>query len=324
MEVLCAFNPGASMVNGRRLMLLRVAERPIQEKGWISTAVMDAESGELRILRFQQGDPKLDASDPRAIIYDGVIYLTSISHLRVAVSEGRGAFQVASQSALTGSGAYETYGVEDARITRLDDTYYVNYTGVSENGVTTILSKTEDFQNFEKLGVMFGPDNKDVALFPEKIGGKYYTLHRPAPRHLGTLAIWLASSDDLLNWGRHQVVLKPRPGAWDCERIGAGASPIRTEEGWLELYHGVDFRTRYCSGAVLLDLEKPWKVIARSEQPFFTPETDYETGGFMPGVVFNNGLIQVDDDRLELYYGAADETTCMATASIRSILDSLK
>jgi predicted GH43/DUF377 family glycosyl hydrolase len=324
MEVLCAFNPGATMVADQRLMLLRVAERPIQEKGWVSTAAIDAGTGELQIQRFRENDPDLDASDPRAIIHRGMIHLTSISHLRAAVSTDGQHFQLNSKPALKGSGPYETFGVEDARITRIEDAYCVTYTGASHHGVTTCLARTRDFETFEKLGVMFAPDNKDIALFPQKINGRYYTLHRPSPRHLGTMAIWLASSDNLLDWGDHHTVISTRAGFWDCERVGAGASPIRTGDGWLALYHGVDYQTRYCTGAVLLDFEEPWKVIARSEEPFFIPEAEYETRGFMPGVVFHNGLIQTGEDSLELYYGAADESSCVATASIREILGSLK
>jgi beta-1,2-mannobiose phosphorylase / 1,2-beta-oligomannan phosphorylase len=172
--------------------------------------------------------------------------------------------------------------------------------------------------------VIFGPDNKDIAIFPEKIDGRYYTLHRPAVKHLGTLAIWLASSDNLLDWGRHRVVLTPRPGKWDGERVGGGASPIRTVEGWLELYHASDENTRYCTGALLLDLKQPWKVIARSEEPFLFPEARYERAGLLPDIVFHSGLVENGDGTLDLFYGGGDLFTCGCTVPIRDILDSLR
>jgi len=324
LEILGAFNPGATMFNDQRLLLVRVAERPIQEKGYLSTAVMDEESGELRVLRFKLADPKLDARDPRLIRYDGVGYVTSLSHLRTAISTDGLNFKISDTPTLTGSGRYETYGIEDARITRIEDYYYLNYTGASRSGVLTNIARTKDFQTFEKLGVMFGPDNKDIAIFPEKIGGRYYTLHRPALKHLGEMTIWLASSDNLLDWGQHHALISPRAGYWDCERVGAGASPIKTSEGWLELYHASDHHICYCTGALLLDLEQPWKIIARSETPFLYPEASYETEGFMPNVIFHNGFIETGDGNLELYYGGADEICCGARVSISDILSTLK
>ena len=324
LEVLGAFNPGATVFEGKKLLLVRVAERPVQEQGYISTAILNEESGEIEILRFRLDDPKLDASDPRLIRYNGVGYVTSLSHLRSAASDDGRSFEISDTPTLTGSGRYETYGIEDARIVQLDGYYYVNYSGASQLGVVTNLARTKDFQHFEKLGVMFGPDNKDIALFPEKIGGRYFALHRPALKHLGAMAIWIASSDNLRDWGRHEAVISPRAGYWDCERVGAGASPIKTSEGWLELYHGSDYNTRYCTGALLLDLEKPWKVIARSEQPFLYPAAPYELEGFMPNVVFHNGFIDTGDGSLDLYYGGADEITCGATVAIKDILATLK
>ena len=136
--------------------------------------------------------------------------------------------------------------------------------------------------------------------------------------------MWLASSENLLDWGHHEFVIGPRPGMWDGERVGCGAAPIRTSQGWLELYHASDPNTRYCTVAVLLDLDEPWKVIARSGQPFFCPEAIYETTGLMPNVVFHNGLIDNGDGSLTLFYGAADDKTCGAIVRVDEILASLK
>ena len=323
-EVLSAFNPGAASYEGRKVLLVRVAERPLQEKGYISTAVTDPVTGELKIVRCPLDDPDLDARDPRIFCYRGVNYLTSLSHFRTAISEDGKSFTIDSKPSLSASGPYETYGIEDARITKLEDTFYINYTGVSQLGVVTCLARTRDFRAFEKLGVIFGPDNKDVAIFPEKIDGRYYTLHRPAAKFVGGLAIWLASSDNLLDWGRHQAVIGPRRGEWDGERVGAGAAPIKTPQGWLELYHGCDENTRYCTGALLLDLEKPWRVIARSRAPFLIPEAPYEREGLLPNIVFHSGLIENGNGTLDLYYGGGDLQTCGCRVSVEDILRTLK
>ena len=323
-EVVCAFNAGATLYGEETLLMIRVAERPVSEKGWVSTAELDPESGETKVLRFKTDDPGLQEHDARGLVYRGKKYLTTLSHLRLARSRNGRNFTVDSVPTLTGSGPYETFGLEDARMVWIDGWCYISFTGVSAWGVVTCLRRTRDFTTFERLPVMFAPDNKDIALFPGKIGGRYYTLHRPAVRHIGVMAIWLASSDNLRDWGDHHTVIAPRPGYWDSERVGAGASPIKTSEGWLELYHASDENTRYCTGAVLLDLEKPWKVIARSEEPFFVPDQPYETSGFLANVVFHNGSVEREPGVLDLYYGAADEVTCGASVKIADILDSLK
>jgi len=323
-EVMCAFNAGAARHGGRTVLLVRVAERPIPREGYVATAVFHPGSGEIEPMFVRLEDPDLQMSDPRAFTYRGVPYLTSISHLRLATSEDGRHFSIGDQPALAPATEYETYGVEDPRITFLDGWYHINYSAISLRGVTTALARTKDFNNYERLGIIFGPDNKDIAIFPEKIGGRYFTFHRPATKHLGLPSIWLASSENLLDWGGHEFVIGPRPGMWDCERVGCGAAPIRTPEGWLELYHASDEKVRYCTGGLLLDLDSPWKVIARSREPFFFPEASYETQGFLPNVIFHNGLVENGDGILTLFYGAADDKTCGAVVSIADILASLK
>ena len=135
--------------------------------------------------------------------------------------------------------------------------------------------------------------------------------------------MWLAESTDLLHWGNHLCVAHTRRGWWDCARIGAGAAPIRTADGWLEIYHGADDQQRYCLGAMLLDLHEPWRVLARSRDPIMDPKADYERSGFFGEVVFTNGHI-VDGDVLTIYYGASDHSVCGARSSIAAILRSLR
>ncbi len=167
------------------------------------------------------------------------------------------------------------------------------------------------------------PANKDCAIFEEKINGKYYALHRPSSPQLGGNYIWVAESPDLIHWGNHKCIATSRKGYWDSARVGAGAAPIKTKEGWLEIYHGANEKHRYCLGALLLDLTDPSKVIARSEQPLVEPTASYELTGFFGNVVFTNGHL-VEGDRIRMYYGASDEVICGADLSINEILNTLK
>jgi predicted GH43/DUF377 family glycosyl hydrolase len=139
---------------------------------------------------------------------------------------------------------------------------------------------------------------------------------------LGGNYIWIAESPDLLHWGNHKCVVKPRHGMWDSARVGAGASPIKTERGWLEIYHGANEEHRYCLGALLLDLNDPSIVLARSEHPIVEPTAPYELAGFFGNVVFTNGHV-VQNDTIQIYYGASDEVICMAELSIMEILATL-
>ncbi|MBC2603786.1 glycoside hydrolase family 130 protein [Puniceicoccus vermicola] len=325
LKIMCSFNPGAILFQGKRLLLLRVAEMAIPDEGCVATPIFDPETGEVHIQQFKKDDPDLEVPDPRFFKHKGKIYLTSLSHLRIATSEDGLDFTIDEGPSIFPVGPYETFGIEDARITEIEGTYYINYTAASDFGVVTSLITTTDFRKFERKGIIFGPDNKDVAIFPEKIDGRYQAFHRPAVVHTGKPSIWTASSTDMLDWGRHEYVIGPRSGHWDCERVGAGSAPIKTPEGWLAFYHAADYSTRYCLGLLLLDLKKPSKVLARSEEPFFVPETPYECeGGFMPNVVFHNGTIAPGDGTVELYYGGGDLVTCGARVQLSDLLSHLK
>lgn len=327
LEVMCAFNAGATLLpDGRTALLVRVAERPVPREGFVSTVFLDpGHPGELRELHVRRDDPDLDATDPRFFMWKGVFYLTSASHLRLAVSDDGRRFTVADSPALAPSEPWEAYGCEDPRITLMaDGWYYVNYSAIATSGVTTCLARTRDLASFERMGIIFAPDNKDIALFPEKVRGSYACFHRPSAKQIGAPSMWLAFSDNLADWGRHHLVIEPRPGFWDSERVGCGAAPIRTDRGWLEFYHGANEKTRYCTGAILLDLEKPWKVLARCDEPLVEPVAPPENTGLMPGVVFGNGLVERPDGSVDLYYGAADTTTCVANVRIADVLEWLR
>jgi beta-1,2-mannobiose phosphorylase / 1,2-beta-oligomannan phosphorylase len=320
----CVLNPGVFTFEGKTWLILRVAERPVQQEGSVSFPVMNP-GGTLEIVTFSTDDPHLDLSDARMVHYKKQTYLSTISHLRLVCSDDGVHFYEPTDrpTKIFGHGALETYGIEDCRVSMIDGVYHLTYTQVSESGVGVGLMRTRDWIHFERDGMILPPHNKDCALFEQKINDQYYCLHRPSGIDLGGNFIWVAASHDLLHWGQHTCILHTREGMWDCARIGAGASPIRTEDGWLEIYHGADFNNRYCLGAVLLDLNDPGKVLARSEQPLFEPETNYETRGFFGNVVFTNGHL-VDGDTITMYYGASDEVICGAKLSVNEILAGLK
>lgn len=322
--VVGVMNPGVFAFENKIWLLLRVAERPEQRAGFVSFPRIK-NSGNLEIMEFRRDDPAIDLSDVRYVKYNGRTYLSTISHLRLVCSEdGIHFHEPANRSPfLFGEGDLETFGIEDCRVTYLEGAYYLTYTQVSQSGVGVGLMRTEDWRHFSRKGMILPPHNKDCALFGEKINGKYYCLHRPSGLDLGGHFMWVASSTDLLHWGGHRCILHTRAGGWDSARIGAGASPIKTEAGWLIIYHGADEHNRYCLGTALLDLEDPTKVLARSRTPILAPEAGYERYGFFGNVVFSNGHL-LQGDELTIYYGAADEVICGAQYSISGILERLK
>ncbi|MBM7690824.1 putative GH43/DUF377 family glycosyl hydrolase [Peribacillus deserti] len=326
-EVIGAFNAGVTTFNDEIIMLLRVAERPISEDPDIVKApVYNPETRELEILEFHLDDPKYNFSDPRFFAEVGdsqsFKYLTSLSYLRIARSKDGHRFTIDEKPFVYPSNELETFGIEDPRITKIEDTYYIYFSAVSSVGVGESLVSTKDFINIEHHGMIFAPENKDVLIFPEKINGKYYALHRPVPKSVGRPEMWIAESTNLIHWGNHKYLLGLRENMWDNGRMGGGAVPIKTEKGWLELYHGASKEDRYCMGAVLLDLEDPSKVIARSDKPILEPEADYEVEGFFGNVVFSCGAI-VEGDVVKMYYGVADTSMACAELSLQEILDSL-
>lgn len=322
--VACVLNPGVFHFSGKTWLVLRVAERPVQKDGVVSFPIL-REDGTMEILAFDKTDPELDLSDSRMVGYKDKTYLSTISHLRLVCSDDGAHFYEPHDfpTRIFGQGSLETFGIEDCRVSFFEDTFHLTYTQVSENGVGVGLMRTRDWRHFSREGMILPPHNKDCALFEEQINDQYFCFHRPSGIDLGGNFIWVASSPDLKHWGNHHCILRTREGWWDSARIGAGAAPIKTPEGWLAIYHGADANHRYCLGAVLLDLKDPTNVLARSNDPLFEPDAQYEKTGFFGNVVFTNGHL-VHGDEITLYYGASDEVICGATFSILEILSGLK
>ncbi len=219
----------------------------------------------------------------------------------------------------------EEWGCEDARVTQLgDELWIIAYTAYSRYGPTVALATTSDFLTVNRLGAVLSPLNKDAAVFPRKIGDNYWMLHRPAAGDIEH--IWLTVSDDLVHWGRPWCVLMERGGPmWDGYKVGANTVPVETPEGWLILYHGVKqfpAGPMYRMGLALLDLEDPRRVIARLPYWVLGPHEPYEVSGAVPNVVFACGHTQIGD-LIHVYYGAADSTVCLATASVSELLEAL-
>lgn len=219
----------------------------------------------------------------------------------------------------------EVWGVEDPRITHVPelDCFAVVYTSYSRGGPGVSLALTRDFRQFERYGDIMPPEDKDAALFPRRFGSNWALVHRP----VGPLGahIWISYSPDLRHWGSHRLILEARHGGWwDANKIGLSPPPIETERGWLMLYHGVRATPAGCLyrlGLALFDLHTPERCVRRGETWVFGPEEYYERYGDVGNVVFPCGYTVADDgDTLNLYYGAADSSIALATASVREML----
>jgi beta-1,2-mannobiose phosphorylase / 1,2-beta-oligomannan phosphorylase len=325
LDVVGVFNPAATRHGDDIVLLLRVAEAPRKESAMeVIAPAFNASTKQLDFRRWTAGSAALDISDPRVIVFEGKSWLTSISHLRVARSRDGIHFDAEAAPALSPDTELESFGTEDARITLIDGTYWINYTAVSPLGIATALASTRDFRTFERHGIIFPPNNRDVTIFPERIDGRYVALHRPMPEGIGEPAMWSATSPDMMSWGDHKFVATARPGSWDDAKIGGGAVPFRVKDGWLAIYHGVSKSPmQYSLGALLLDARDPSVVLARSREPILAPELPYEREGFFGGVVFTCGLV-TDGEVVRIYDGAADGVTAVADLSLAEILGGLE
>lgn len=331
LRVISVFNPGVAQVGDEVWLLVRVAE-----------AAREQRPGFVGLPRYAPGDadPLIDwlpeeavePIDPRVVRLRaaGHIRLTFVSHLRLVKldSTGKRVREIAPAPTMRPETAWETYGVEDPRITLLDGRYYFTYVAVSPHGACTALASTRDFQTFTRHGIVFPPENKDVLLFPERIRGEYAALHRPNPNtHFHAPEMWIAYSPDLIRWGRHQP-LYGGGREWENDRVGGSIPPIRVKEGWLEIYHATHRAPRekgvgvYTAAAMLLHPDEPERILKVGVEPILVPEADFEREGFVPNVIFPTGAVRRDDSLL-IYYGAADACTGVVELSFQEVLDEL-
>ena len=279
--------------------------------------------------------------NPGAVIFENrtlllvrVEDMSGFSHLSKVISEdGFTKWKIDPTPTLspkTDDFAEEKYGIEDPRIVKLEgeNCYAVVYTSFSSSGPLVSLATTEDFKTFRRYGVIMPPDDKDASLLPRKFNGRWVLLHRPSPTsYLLGAHIWISYSPDLKHWGDSSILLPARKGSWwDAYKVGLGPQPIETPDGWLIIYHGVKTTAAgalYRLGLALLDLDDPRKVIKRCDEWVFGPYEYYERVGDVPDVTFPCGLI-LKGDELIMYYGAADTTTAIATASLKEVLDFIR
>jgi predicted GH43/DUF377 family glycosyl hydrolase len=328
-EVVGVFNPGAIVAHGEVILLVRVAERPRERRPGFTASPRWVPGTGLTIDWL--ADDTIQVLDPRVIKrkVDDLVRLTFISHLRlVRCGDGRSVTRVTGVGFFPGS-ELEEFGVEDPRITAIGDRFYMTYVAVSRHGAATALASTADFRSFERHGVIFCPENKDVVLFPERINGEYLALHRPnTSTPFCRPEMWVARSPDLIHWGRHQC-LHGGGAEWETGRVGAGTPPVRVDEGWLEIYHGNRQPTRpgevgmYSTGVLLLDRDDPSRILRRTPASIFEPTAAFERNGFVPDVVFPTGIIETGNSYL-VYYGAADCGTAVVEFSREEVFSLLR
>ncbi|MEM7576012.1 MAG: glycosylase [Planctomycetota bacterium] len=338
LRVLGVFNPALCPISDDRLVLMaRVAEAPTQTRDGFHALPCYATTGELIVEHLPHEEDLL--GDPRKVIRkaDQLMRLKFVSHIRVWELTRDAADRFATTNELPAflpQNECETFGVEDPRITPIKNedgttTYWITYVSVSEHGACTSLATTRDFQTYERLGVCFAPENKDVVLCPELLhANRYVALHRPNTfQRFCKPEIWSAQSSDGRDWGSHQPLYGGNAW-WDNDRIGAGPPPIILDEHRLLcIYHGSAVSTvkgkvgAYRAGLLALDRSDPSRVVGNTSEPIMQAELNWEQQGFVPDVVFPTGLavwgtadgrlrvhteIPQDDDDLIVAYGAAD------------------
>lgn len=297
------------------------------------------------LIRRYEGNPILTKKDvpypvetvhnAGVVKHEGRYVMLFRSHLRngrsiigIAESDDGYRFTVRPEPFLTPAtegdfALYEEYGVEDVRINPLEGEYYLTYSAYSRYGVRIALAKTRDFQRVERIALISQPDMRNVVLFPEKIGGRYVRLDRPHTQ-IAPWSIWISYSPDLVHWGDSKIVIKPETYHWDEMKIGPGAPPIKTRQGWLHIYHGV-FETMagavYRLGVALHDLDDPSRVLGVADEWVLQPEAPWEITGYVPNVVFSCGAVPEEDGTVKIYWGGADTVMCVGEARLDDLVE---
>ncbi len=278
---------------------------PIPENSWESRCVFNCaavyEAGKVHLVYRAMGEDNISRLG----------YASSDDGYRISERLGQPIFSPYHES--------ETMGCEDPRITRIDEEYFMFYTAygkIAQIGEVTI--KVDDFLNkrwewSKRIFPFPRVNNKDVVLFPEKINGRWVVYHRISPH------IWVSYSDDFVHWKDSNIVMMPRENSWEKAKLGAGAPPIKTERGWLFVYHGVDETKKYRLGLALIALDDPEMIIYRLKEPILEPEEGYERVGDVPNVVFTCGAV-IKNERLFVYYGGADKVIGVATQRLDELL----
>jgi predicted GH43/DUF377 family glycosyl hydrolase len=351
LEVVGVFNPAAARLpNGDIILYVRVAEKMKDEasedrKYYYVPRCVGKKTCKIQFDKFKKEEVQLKSSSD-IVFKDETKRLLFISHFRRIVLDKTG-FRIKSidkRPSFSGLKSNGELGVEDPRIAKIGEKYIMTYVSLSRQGnISTSLAVSKDCMKWDRKGMIFSEQNKDVSLFPEKFNKFYYAFNRPesgfqfTPPHM-----WISSSKDLVNWGHNRPLTLSRKGKWDYERVGAGPPPVKTEKGWLLLYHGVIERDRnapvvvsgssvvrtsasYEVGAALFDLKSPRNLIAKSPEPIIAPAKSYEKSGFVNNVVFPTGLIMDENGKdLLLFSGGADSVTTVKKISLKDVLKAMK
>ena len=269
--------------------------------------------------------------NPAATIHDGKVYLLyraegdearknirmkwPVTRLGLAVSKnGYDIDERPEQFFMEGEGPEELWGIEDPRVSKIGDTYYIVYVQVAPNHTCLALATTKDWKSHQRHGkLMPEVQQRTSALLPEKIRGEYVLIHRIRPN------MQIAYSEDLKNWHDSRTLMTIRPDKWDCGKIGIGAQPLKTPKGWLLFYHATDQNRVYRLGAAMLDLDDPSKVIGRLDDFILQPEDPWEVKGLIANVVYACGAVELNGEYI-VYYGASDSLLCAASVGVDEIL----
>lgn len=299
-----------------------------------STPIVKRYEGNPILTRHDVPYPVETVHNAGATRHEGRYVLLFRSHLRngrsiigIAWSDDGYKFQVGSEPFMTPStegifAEYEEYGVEDPRICSMGGAHYITYSAYSRFGVRIGLARTRDFKTVERVSLISQPDMRNTVIFPETFGGRYARLDRPHSE-INPWSIWLSWSPDLVHWGDSELVIKPMTYHWDEMKIGPGATPVRTPEGWLNIFHGA-FQTMdgavYRLGVALHDLDNPANVLGVSDDWILSPKDPWELTGYVHNVVFSCGAVAEDDGTLKIYWGGADSVMCVGTAKIADLI----
>jgi beta-1,2-mannobiose phosphorylase / 1,2-beta-oligomannan phosphorylase len=354
------FNPAAvRATNGDIVLYIRVVEELIKKKDenyFYSPRLVGRGKYKIKIDRFEK-EMVADSSEVDIVFKDETKRLTFISHFRKVILDSSG-FKVKSiekNPSFFGICTDGELGVEDPRITKIDNLYHMTYVSLSrKENISTSLAVSKDLKAWKRMGIIFGEQDKDVVLFPEKIKGEYVVFDRPESSfHFSPPHMWIAFSKDLISWGKLDAINLTKKGDWDYERSGAGAPPIKTDKGWLLIYHGVMSNTRkevvekivermeisdtlsgvlrkkdsiYCAGVALFDLNNPKKLLAKSEVPILFPMKRHEISTFEnKRIIFPTGaVIDKNGEDLLIFSGAGDLVTTVKKISLSRLFKKLK
>lgn len=336
LRVIGTFNPGATIVEGRLVLIVRVAVIPTEDRPGYFAWVRFIE-GHLEIEWLRRD--LFDCDDSRVMrrLSDGKVFLSSISYFQLIWIENHWdnpeEWRLKLGETILPSGSYETYGIEDARCQWIDNCCYITYTSVSVHGACTSLITTNDFCTFIHRGVIFPCENKDVVLFPDRVEGKLFALHRPvSATKFCSPEIWVASSIDGLAWGNHQSFLAGS-SAFESDRIGASTPPLRFDDRYLALYHASEQDERpssvgrYVAGLITMSIvDGEVHLFQKSTDPFLIPTESWELEGFVANVVFPTAMLQsqtLKDESWFVFYGAADCNVGVVTISSTELRNGL-